>query len=384
MKGADIVDTVKIKELVEIIEASDDAYLVIDEDGKTSKISKENLLQGLADIEYVDNAIKNIELTPGPKGDTGERGPQGIQGPKGEKGDKGDKGDTGERGPQGLKGDRGDNGKDGLDGLTTTINLGGTIYEHDNGTITLPEYPSIQGLASEQFVLEKILEAELDDPEIDLTIFATKTELESKADIEHVHSYNDLTDIPTDLVIKSDLDSKADIEHTHSYTDLTDKPSDLITEEELEETLSSYATLDGISETHDSIWATINELKESVVYIDDNNSIIGDITTGESYSSISIKLGNIEYVHENGVISLPEYPSIEGLATEDYVTQKIDEAQLSSGDSNINFSYDENNEELFLFNINVQSATYEEDEYIKILEERIKLLEQKIEELEKK
>lgn len=40
-------------------------------------------------MEVVDTAISEIELTPGPKGDTGE------QGPKGDKGDKGDDGDNG-------------------------------------------------------------------------------------------------------------------------------------------------------------------------------------------------------------------------------------------------------------------------------------------------
>jgi hypothetical protein len=47
----------------------------------------------------LNEAIRTIELTPGPQGDQGE---QGIQGPKG------DKGDTGEQGEQGPKGDKGD------------------------------------------------------------------------------------------------------------------------------------------------------------------------------------------------------------------------------------------------------------------------------------
>ena len=69
--------------------------------------------------------LRNISLTPGPKGDkgeTGERGPIGPQGPQGETGQQGlqgiqgpigPKGDTGERGPQG---DTGPRGADGLQG----------------------------------------------------------------------------------------------------------------------------------------------------------------------------------------------------------------------------------------------------------------------------
>ena len=63
--------------------------------------------------------LRNISLTPGPKGDkgeTGERGPIGPQGPQGLQGIQGQtgpKGDAGERGPQG---DIGPKGADGLQG----------------------------------------------------------------------------------------------------------------------------------------------------------------------------------------------------------------------------------------------------------------------------
>ena len=60
--------------------------------------------------------LRNISLTPGPKGDkgeTGERGPIGPQGLQGIQGLTGPKGDAGERGPQG---DTGPKGADGLQG----------------------------------------------------------------------------------------------------------------------------------------------------------------------------------------------------------------------------------------------------------------------------
>ena len=50
------------------------------------------------------------------------------------KGEKGDKGDTGEQGPAGANGQ---------DGLTTAISVNGTTYNHSNGTITLPNYPTV-------------------------------------------------------------------------------------------------------------------------------------------------------------------------------------------------------------------------------------------------
>lgn len=60
--------------------------------------------------------LRNILLTPGPKGDkgeTGERGPQGIQG---ERGPEGPRGEDGLQGPQGLQGVQGERGQDGQAG----------------------------------------------------------------------------------------------------------------------------------------------------------------------------------------------------------------------------------------------------------------------------
>ena len=80
-------------------------------------------LQALESAPKIDTSVfatkselKNISLTPGPKGDkgeTGERGPIGPQGPQGIQGLTGPKGDAGERGPQG---DTGPKGADGLQG----------------------------------------------------------------------------------------------------------------------------------------------------------------------------------------------------------------------------------------------------------------------------
>ena len=56
--------------------------------------------------------------------------------------------------------------------------------------------PSIEGLASEEFVINKIAEAELNDKDVDISGLATKEELAAKAEKEHSHSYNDLSDLP--------------------------------------------------------------------------------------------------------------------------------------------------------------------------------------------
>lgn len=69
--------------------------------------------------------LRNISLTPGPKGDKGETGERGPIGPKGDAGERGPQGDTGPKGadglqgpagPQGLQGERGQDGQVGPKG----------------------------------------------------------------------------------------------------------------------------------------------------------------------------------------------------------------------------------------------------------------------------
>lgn len=105
----------------------------------------------------------------GPKGDTGEAGAKGDKGDKGDaftyadftpeqlaalKGDKGDPGEQGPAGIQGPQGIQGEAGPAGVDGLTTAITVNGNTYEHVNGTITLPDYPSVNGFATLDYVNE--------------------------------------------------------------------------------------------------------------------------------------------------------------------------------------------------------------------------------------
>lgn len=83
---------------------------------------------GAATEEYVNQAVENIELTPGPQGPQGEKGEKGDKGDPGEKGDKGDPGaqgipgeqgpmgQQGIQGPAGVKGDKGDKGDPGEPG----------------------------------------------------------------------------------------------------------------------------------------------------------------------------------------------------------------------------------------------------------------------------
>ena len=127
----------------------------------------------LATTSYVDNEIKNIELTPGPKGDKGEPGQdgytpikgvdyfdgeQGPIGPQGEVGPKGDPGENGKDGEQGPKGDKGDKGDKGEPGTTDY-----------NELINKPEIPSVEGMVTSNVIKEiKVVDAlpDVEEPDV--------------------------------------------------------------------------------------------------------------------------------------------------------------------------------------------------------------------------
>lgn len=137
-----------LKEIAEKLNENDDVVSNLFQ----QILSKANL-SDIYNKSQIDEIINNIQLTPGPKGDTGPKGDQGLQGEKGDQGPKGDKGDKGDIGPQGLvgpqgeKGDKGDTGSQGLKGdqgepgigIPQTLSINGNQLSISEGnTITLP------------------------------------------------------------------------------------------------------------------------------------------------------------------------------------------------------------------------------------------------------
>lgn len=80
--------------------------------GSEPAINAANLNKLEAGVVAAHDAVANVELTPGPKGDQGDVGAEGPEGPAGPKGDKGDPGETGPKGDPGAKGDQGEPGAD--------------------------------------------------------------------------------------------------------------------------------------------------------------------------------------------------------------------------------------------------------------------------------
>lgn len=165
---------------IEALKTKTDKDTVYDDSALKQRIS---VLESKPEIDTSQYATKeelrNISLTPGPKGDKGEtgergpkgatgetgprgadglQGPQGIQGergrdgepgPRGEQGltgqpgPKGDIGPIGPQGPIGLTGPKGENGRDGV-GIPQKLSLSGNtlILSDGGGSVTLPSQPT--------------------------------------------------------------------------------------------------------------------------------------------------------------------------------------------------------------------------------------------------
>ena len=79
--------------------------------------------------------LRNISLTPGPKGDKGETGERGPIGPQGPQGLQGIQGERGEQGPIGQTGPAGPQGPQGIQGPPGPAGSGGT-----GGSVDLSKY----------------------------------------------------------------------------------------------------------------------------------------------------------------------------------------------------------------------------------------------------
>ena len=340
----------------------------------TNKIAEAQLgggnevdLSAYATINYVNDEISKIELKEGPqgiqgpqgdkgetgatgpqgpKGDTGEQGPQGLKGEKGDKGDVGPqgerglqgevgpqglKGDTGEQGPQGepgpqgpqgerglqgpqgLQGEQGPQGEPGPAGVDGKTPVKGVDYFTDNDKAEM-----LNGYATETYVTNKISEAQLNGGEVDLSGYATKDDLVTKANVNHTHTMSNITDLVIPDVDKAYVDAqlntkanKSDIPNLDEYalkTDipivptkvsdltndsgyLTSVPSEYITETELEAKgfLTEHQDISGKADrsdiptktsqlTNDSDYATNASVDEKIANVGTGGTVNEDIT----------------------------------------------------------------------------------------------------------
>lgn len=153
------------------------------------------------------------------------------------------------------------------------------LFSKDYNDLTnKPTIPSIEGLATEDFVTNKIAEAQLSggETEIDLSGYATKDDIKSfisEIPAEYVTdeelnakgyltAHQDISGKADITYVNTELAKKASAEHTHNY--LTTVPAEYVTETELEE--KNYANTDyvdtKIAELVNGAPESINALKE--------------------------------------------------------------------------------------------------------------------------
>ena len=167
---ADRAEISHISTEIETLKTKTDKDTVYDDSALKQRISA---LESKPNIDTSNLATKdelrNISLTPGPKGDKGEPGergpigpigPQGFPGPKGEdglqgpigpqgaqgergqdgqRGERGEQGPIGQTGPAGPPGPKGENGRDGV-GIPQKLSLSGNtlILSDGGGSVNLP------------------------------------------------------------------------------------------------------------------------------------------------------------------------------------------------------------------------------------------------------
>ena len=190
-----------------------------------------------------------------------------------------------------------------------------------NNLEDLPTIPSIEGLATEDYVNNAIANLDINTEDIDLSSYATKEELETKADKEHTHEQY-LTALQgvevfatkehthTDLATKDEVNVKAD----KTYVDST-----FLSKYMAE---NNYSTIDHnhdfrysqLDHTH-SEYATEQEL------IDIQTSINNKADANHNHDTVYSKLNHTHSY--NDLTDKPTIPSVDGLATETYVNQAI-------------------------------------------------------------
>lgn len=192
---------------------------------------------------------------------------------------------------------------------------------------TKDELPSVAGLATETFVHEMIAKAELDDKDVDLDAYYTKEQIDTQvaglatkdalAAVQQQSAANDvkLLAMGEEFVrIDAALETIPSIEGLASEQFVTDKINDL--------EIPSIAGL--ASETYvDSkiaevkVPTKVTELDNDAGYITEHQDI-SHLATKDALETVESKIPTLD-----GYAKLADVPSIDGLASEQFVTEKI-------------------------------------------------------------
>ena len=205
-----------------------------------------------------------------------------------------------------------------LDGLATE--------EYVDEKIAAIEIPSVEGLATEEFVINKIAEAELGGEDVDLSGYATKTELQEVANsipsVEGLASEQFVTDKIAEIEIPS-VEGLATEAYVNEKVAAIEVPSveGLASEEWVKQQnyLTEHQSLEGL--------ASENYVDEKIAAIE-----VPSVDGLASEQFVADRIAEIEIPSVEGLASEQfvtdkiaeiEIPSVEGLATEAYVDEKV-------------------------------------------------------------
>ena len=127
-----------------------------------------------------------------------------------------------------------------------------TAYEHSQSVhVQASDIPSLDGYATETFVTSKIAEASLSGGEVDLSGYATKDDLKTKANTAHTHTTSDVTDLNLSNIDAASLNGKkfSYVMTKEEYDAIVDKDPNTIylvddNSDNVLEGLPSYSTSD--------------------------------------------------------------------------------------------------------------------------------------------
>lgn len=170
-----------------------------------------------------------------------------------------------------------------------------------------PVIPSIEGLATENYVQQKIAEASLSGGEVDLSEYATKAELNNKSNLDHKHD---------EYVTESELNQKGYLTEHQDISGKVDKVSgkQLSTNDYTNEEKAKLQSI----ETNANNYIHPTTHNASMITEDSSHRFVSDAEK-TMWNNKSDFDGNY-----NSLSNLPEIPSIEGLATKEELTLKAD------------------------------------------------------------
>ena len=217
------------------------------------------------------------------------------------------------------------------------------------------DIPSLTGYATETYVQNKIAEASLSGGEVDLSGYATKDDLNTKADKSaiptkvsqltndkgYLTSHQDISGKADKTYVDTELAKKANTSHTHSYNDLTDKPTipsttNLATKTELTNGLATKAdkvhTHDQYLTEHQDISmkadksaipTKVSQLTNDKGYLTSHQDISGK--ADKTYVDTELaKKANTSHTHSyNDLTDKPTIPSTTNLATKTELTNGL-------------------------------------------------------------